>query len=82
VRTATGRLKKLVASLEGSHAKVCNLDVAVSVEKQIFGLQISVTDVEAMAVVDTGNTVARGSVMSNTRTGQSYICWKYCKASS
>ena len=39
-------------SLQSSHTKVGNLDVAVLVQQQILGLEISVTNVESVAVVD------------------------------
>lgn len=55
-RTAAS-LKHLVVSLERGHAKVGNLDVALAIKQQVFGLQIPMADIEAMAVVDTSDSI-------------------------
>lgn len=57
MRTSAGRFEKLVVALEGSHAEVGYLDVAILVEKQILRLQVAMTYVEPVAVVDSGDSV-------------------------
>ena len=55
VRTTTARLQQLASSFEGSHTEICDLDVSLSVEEQILRLEIAMTDVVAVAVVDSGD---------------------------
>ena len=52
VGTTAARLEELAAALERGHAKVGDLDVALAVEEQVLGLEVTVADVEAVAVVD------------------------------
>lgn len=51
MRTATAGFEQPVAGLEGRHAKVGNLDVSLGIEQQVLRLEISMTNVEAVAVV-------------------------------
>lgn len=52
MRRSTARLEQLLSRLPRRHPKVGDLDVLVLVKKKVLGLEISVADVEAMAVVD------------------------------
>lgn len=52
MRTSTARLEQLLSSLPGSHSEIGDLDVLVRVEEKVLGLEISMADVESMAVVD------------------------------
>ena len=46
-----------IVALERGHPEIGNLDVALSVEKQVLGLEVAVADVEAVAVVDAVDAV-------------------------
>lgn len=52
VRASARSLEHALIILPRGHAKVCHLDVLISVEKQVFWFQITMANVEAMAVVD------------------------------
>ena len=51
VRTTTASLQESVARLERSHPKVSDLDIFIGVQKEILWFEISVADVEAVAVI-------------------------------
>lgn len=50
--TATG-LEELPTALESGHSKIRDFDVLLRVEEEVLRLEISVADVEAVAVIDT-----------------------------
>lgn len=52
MRTSTTRLQQLFPSLPGRHSEIRDLDVLVRVEEKVLRLEISMADVESMAVVD------------------------------
>lgn len=52
MRTTAAGFKELATSFESSHAEVRDFDVLFTVKQQIFGFEISVTNVEPMAVID------------------------------
>jgi len=56
VRGTARRFEHFVRTLESGHSEVGNLDIAFAVKKQILGLKIAVTNVEAVTVIDTGDT--------------------------
>lgn len=41
--------------LESSHAKICKLDIVVPVQQDVLRLQVTMANVESMAVSKTGN---------------------------
>jgi len=49
--TTATRLEHSLTSLPSCHTKIGNFDILVLVEQQVFWLQISMTDVESVAVV-------------------------------
>lgn len=55
MRTSATRLEQLTSSFERGHSEIGNLDVLLLVEEEILRFQISMTDVETVAVVDSGN---------------------------
>jgi hypothetical protein len=54
-RRATGCLQKLAIPEYIAESKIDNLDVAVIIQKQIFGLQVTVDDVHCMYLLDSCN---------------------------
>lgn len=52
MRAATAGAEERVAAFPSSHTKVGDLDVLVAVEEQVFRLEVTVSDVETMAVID------------------------------
>jgi len=52
MRTSTTRLEQLLSRLPGCHPEISDLDVLVRVEEKVLRLEISMADVEAMAVID------------------------------
>lgn len=52
MRRATRSLKHTIRGFKCCHAKVSNFDVAILVKKQIFWLEITVTNVKSVAVVN------------------------------
>jgi hypothetical protein len=52
MRRTTTRFEHTLASLPSGHTEIGDLDVLVLVEQHVFGLQVSVADVESVAVVD------------------------------
>ena len=76
MRRSTASPEHLVLGLEGCHPKVCNLDVLRAVEKQVLWLEVTVTDVERVAVVDTEDDllkVVQRFVFSQSTTGDKVI---------
>ena len=53
VRTATGRFQPLIRGLQGSHAEVGDLCVSLTIKEDVLGLEITMADVEGMAVCET-----------------------------
>jgi hypothetical protein len=50
--TTTTRLEHSLTSLPSCHTEIGDFDILVLVEQQVLWLQISMTDVESVAVVD------------------------------
>jgi hypothetical protein len=50
----TGRLKS-------SHSEVSKLDIVVSIEKDVLGLQIAMADIESVAIPEGGDYLAEQS---------------------
>ena len=67
MRRSTASLEHLVVSFQGSHTKVGNLNVALTIKQQIFGLQIPMADVESMTVVNTGDTKTQSQLQSRVK---------------
>lgn len=61
MRATTGSPKHTitVALLPGGHTKVSDLDVLVAVEQQVFWLEISVGNIEVMAVVNSSDDLLK-----------------------
>ena len=57
--TSTARLQQSVTRLERSHAKVCNLDVLLRVQQQVFRLEVAVADIKAMTVIDSSDNLLK-----------------------
>ena len=55
MRTSAGRIEPLVGRLKRSHTEVHDLDIPVAIHQDIFWLEISMANVEAMAVGETGD---------------------------
>lgn len=51
MRTSTTSFQQLTSSFEGSHTEVGDLDVLLFVEEEVLGFEISVTNVESVAVI-------------------------------
>lgn len=51
MRTPTTRFQQLIARLQSGHPEIRNLDVALGVQQQVLGLEIPMTNVEAVAIV-------------------------------
>ena len=49
--TTATRLEHSLTSFPSCHTEICDFDILVLVEQQVFWLQISMTDVESVAVV-------------------------------
>ena len=45
----------MVCGLEGSHPEVCQLDIAIRIEKDILWLEVTMTDVESVAIGKASN---------------------------
>lgn len=59
MRGAARGFKHFLGCFESSHTKVGDLDVAVLIKEEIFRFQISMTDVEAVTIVDTMNDLTK-----------------------
>jgi hypothetical protein len=62
VRTATTRPQHAIShasKIQRCHAKVRDLDVLLLVEKEVLRLEISMADVEPMAVVETSDDLLK-----------------------
>ena len=53
MRTTTGSFQPLVGGLQGSHTEVGNLCVPLTIKEDVLGLEITMTDMEGMAVCET-----------------------------
>lgn len=50
--TTTTCFEHSFASFPSGHPKICHFNVLVLVKKQVLGFEIAVTNIEAVAVVD------------------------------
>lgn len=50
--TTTACFEHSFASLPSGHSKICHFNVLVLVKKQVLGFEIAMTDIEAVAIVD------------------------------
>lgn len=50
MRTAARSVQWLVIGLKSSHAEISDLDVQIAIHENVFRLEISVADVEPMAI--------------------------------
>jgi hypothetical protein len=55
--TAAGSVEPQASRLKSSHAKIRNLDIVVSIKQDVFGFEISMTDIESVAVRQAGNNL-------------------------
>ena len=59
MRTAASGLEVMGWLLvQGCHAKVGNLDLAICLEQDVLGLQVSMADVEAVAILEGAHHLA------------------------
>ncbi len=58
MRTTTTRLQHPIpirAQIHRRHSKVSNLDVLIFVQEEIFWLEVTMTDVEVVTIIETSN---------------------------
>lgn len=59
VRTTTRRFEQLVTALPSRHPEVGDLDILVSRQHDILGLEVSMTDGEMVAIIETADDLLK-----------------------
>lgn len=59
MRTPATRLQHLLPGLPRRHPKIRHLDILILVQQQVFRLQVAMTNVEAMTIVDGVNDLLK-----------------------
>jgi len=61
VRTSARGIQPFISGLERCHSEVNNFDVMIPVHQDVFWLQVSMADVEAVAIGQASNQLAEYS---------------------